>query len=294
MQELNWNAFRLKFNGRESKAFESLCYRLFCREFGRNLGIFRYKNQIGIETEPILVHDELIGFQSKFFDHTINKQEITKSIEKAKLKNPDLKKVHVYLNLEFSESTKPDVKEATTKAAIEEFARSLGLQIEWRVPSHIEAQLSLDENKTLAQYFFSLEKGIADSVEELTEHSSAILKPIHSKIEFGGSEIRIDRTQALKELSETLAKSSLAIVSGVAGVGKTALIKDFLEIERDEVPLFIFKASEFNIAHINELFKNYGNFSLADFITEHESAEENTSPPKRNTSSSILPRNFPI
>ncbi len=91
MQELNWNAFRLKFDGKESKAFEALCYRLFCREFGRSLGIFRYKNQIGIETEPILGHDELIGFQSKFFDHTINKQEITKSIEKAKLKNPDLK-----------------------------------------------------------------------------------------------------------------------------------------------------------------------------------------------------------
>ena len=274
MQELNWNAFRLKFNGRESKAFETLCYRLFCREFGRNLGIFRYKNQTGIETEPVLVNDELIGFQSKFFDHTINKQETTKSIEKAKLKNPDLKKIHVYLNLEFSESTKPEVKEAATKAAIEQFARSVGLQIEWRVPSHIEAQLSLDENKTLAQYFFSLEKGIADSVEELTEHSSAILKPIHSKIEFGGSEIRIDRTQTLKELSETLAKSSLAIVSGVAGVGKTALIKDFVEIERDDAPLFIFKAIEFNIAHINELFKNYGHFSLVDFITEHEPAKE--------------------
>jgi hypothetical protein len=274
MQELNWHVFRLKFAGKESKAFETLCYRLFCREFGRSLGIFRYKNQTGIETEPILVNDELIGFQSKFFEHTINKQEITQSIEKAKLKNPDLKTIHVYLNLEFSESTKPHVKEAATKAAIEEFARSLGLEIEWRVPSHIEAQLSLDENKTLAQYFFSLETGITDSVEELTQHFSAILKPIHSKIEFGGSELRIDRTQALKELRDTLAKSSLAIVSGVAGVGKTALIKDFVGIEGDEIPLFIFKASEFNIPHINELFKHYGNFSLVDFITEHEPAKE--------------------
>ena len=37
--------------------------------------------------------DELIGFQSKFVAHTINNQEITKSIRKAKLKNPDLKNV---------------------------------------------------------------------------------------------------------------------------------------------------------------------------------------------------------
>src|ERR1044072_381438 len=102
MQEINWNNFRAKFNGKESKTFEYLCYLLFCREFGLSTGLFRYKNQAGIETEPILINGKWIGFQSKFFDNKINQQEIVDSIETAKNRNPKLDKIYVYLNLEFS------------------------------------------------------------------------------------------------------------------------------------------------------------------------------------------------
>lgn len=274
MQDFNWNAFRFKFNGKESKAFETLCYRLFCGEFGRPLGIFRYKNQTGIETEPIRVNGSCIGFQAKFFDHTIDKQEIAKSIEKAKVKNPDIKTIYVYLNQEFSESPKANVKDAQTKIAIEALAASIGLQIEWRVPSHIEAQLSLPENKALAQYFFSLEKSVTESLEELEEHSSAILKPIHSQIDFNGLNIRIGRAAALAELRSALEKSPLLIVSGAAGVGKTALLKDFLESVPKEIPFFLFKATDFNVSHINEVFQRYGAFTLMDFISEHKSVAE--------------------
>jgi hypothetical protein len=274
MQDLNWNVFKFKFNNRESKAFETLCYRLFCREFKVPLGIFRYKNQIGVETEPILVDGHWIGFQAKFFDHTIDKQEITSSIEKANVKNPDIKKIYVYLNLEFSESTKPGVKDAQTKVAIEAAAAAIGLQVVWRVPSHIEAQLSLPDNKVLAEYFFSLEKGMTDWLEELEEHSWAILKPIHAQIDFDGFEIRIDRSDHLIELKSALQRSPLVIVSGAAGVGKTALLKEFVNSIAPECRFFLFKASEFNVSHINEVFHHYGTFSLIDFIREHEDVAE--------------------
>jgi len=49
MQEINWNNFKAKFNGKEAKTFEHLSYLLFCREFNQSTGIFRYKNQAGIE-----------------------------------------------------------------------------------------------------------------------------------------------------------------------------------------------------------------------------------------------------
>ncbi len=52
MQEINWHNFKAKFNEREQKAFERLCYLLFCDEHNKETGIFRYKNQIGVETEP--------------------------------------------------------------------------------------------------------------------------------------------------------------------------------------------------------------------------------------------------
>ncbi len=273
MQEVNWNNFRAKFNGKESKTFEYLCYLLFCCEFGLSAGIFRYKNQAGIETEPVFINGQWIGFQAKFFDNRINQKEIEDSIETAKNRNPKLNKMYVYVNLEFSESSRKDGKEPKYKISIESFARSKNVEIEWRVPSHIEAQLSVAENRVLAQYFFSFEKGVLDALEELAEHSTAILKPIHSQIDFNGEQIKIERAGALAKLSAGLACSPLVILSGVAGVGKTALIKDFLNVLGPGIPIFIFKATEFNVSHINELFKNYGSLSLLDFINEHEDVD---------------------
>lgn len=270
MQEINWNNFKAKFNGKEAKAFEDLCYYLFCREFGQSAGIFRYKNQAGIETEPIHAGGELIGFQSKFFESKINPQEIKDSIKTAKGKNPKLNKIYFYINHEFSESSDKRKKEPQYKVGIEAFAKSHGLEIEWRVPSHIEAQLSLDANRGLASFYFSLKKGVVDFIVELTNHTLAILKPIHSEIGFNEAKIKIDRTDTLSKLRSTLEQSPLVILSGAGGVGKTALIKDFHASLGEDIPLFIFKATEFSIAHINELFNNYGDFTLLDFVSEHE------------------------
>ena len=36
-----------------------------------------------------------------------------------------------------------------------------------------------------------------------------------------------------------------------------------------KTPFFVFKATEFNVSHVNQLFKNYGDFTLSDFVREH-------------------------
>ena len=269
MQEINWNNFKAKFNGKEQKSFELLCYRMFCSEFGQNLGIFRYRNQVGIETEPIQYDNEWIGFQAKFYETKINKGDIKDSITKAKRKNPELDKILFYINQEFSESSKKDEKEPQYKIEIENHAESKGVEIEWRVRSHFERQLSLGENLDLAQHFFSLGKSVIDLVQELSQHTESILTPINSEIRFDGNEIKIDRSNEINQLREVLNQSSSVIVSGEAGVGKTAVIKDFYQEIKDTAIFFVFKATEFNIPSINELFKSYGDFTLADFIREH-------------------------
>jgi hypothetical protein len=63
MVKINWDKFKVK-NEDYRKSFEELAYFLFCRKFKRNTGIFRYKNQTGIETEPIKENRKLIGFQA--------------------------------------------------------------------------------------------------------------------------------------------------------------------------------------------------------------------------------------
>ena len=50
---MNWNKFAIKNENKEQWAFEQMAYLLFCSEFDNNVGLFRYKNQTGIETEPL-------------------------------------------------------------------------------------------------------------------------------------------------------------------------------------------------------------------------------------------------
>lgn len=62
----------------------------FCVGHNNKIGSFRFKNQTGIEAEPIQAGSELVGFQAKYYETQIvtNKEEIINSIKKAKVKNP--------------------------------------------------------------------------------------------------------------------------------------------------------------------------------------------------------------
>lgn len=267
---INWNNFKVKFNEKEAKAFESLAYQLFCNEFGNRKGIFGFKNQIGIEREPIKVGRDIIGFQAKYYETQIshNKTDIIDSIKKAKEKNPVLTKILVYLNQEFSEGKKE--KNPRYKKKIEEEAQNLGVEIEWRVPSHFERQLVLPENRYLADYFFSLGKSIIDFLNELQNHTEAILTPIHSEIKFAGKIIKLERKEIIDSLLNTSDDTQFIILTGGAGVGKTAIVKDFYNKFKSAHPIYLFKATEFNLNNINELFKQFGDFTLTDFIDAHK------------------------
>lgn len=64
--EINWGNFRAKFNGKEQKTFEWLCSLLFYKEHRYFAGALRYQNQAGIEADPIMVDQDIVGFQAKF------------------------------------------------------------------------------------------------------------------------------------------------------------------------------------------------------------------------------------
>jgi hypothetical protein len=276
MQEVNWGNFRAKFNGKEQKTFEWLCSLLFYDEFGKSYGVFRYKNQPGIETEPILVDREWIGFQAKFYDTKIidNVEEIKKSIRIAKTDNPNLQRVLFYLNQEFSENPKPGKKEPTYQIDIETFATKQGVQIEWKVPSHFEAQLALDRNKHIAQHFFSFNRSIVDFIEELHWFTERFFVPIHSAMELHGQTIKLDRSSLVQEIKTAFEQSPILILSGEAGVGKTAVVKELYNEVKDEMPFFAFRATAFQASHINQVFRHYGDFTFSDFLDEYEEIPE--------------------
>jgi len=152
---INWKTFEAKYENREQWAFEQMTYFLFCIEINNITGVFRYKNQTGIETEPVEKEGVFYGFQSKFYTTSIsqNKNDIIDSIKKAKSKNKPLNVIYFYLNKELSESNKKDKKKPQYQIQIENEADKAGIKIEWRVKSHLEFQLSQPTNNWIANIF---------------------------------------------------------------------------------------------------------------------------------------------
>lgn len=271
MEEVNWNNFKSKFNNHEQTAFERLCYLLFCKEHGKDTGIFRFKNHAGIETDPIEKDGQVIGWQAKFYGTRLSehKDELIQSIDTTLARHPEVNKIIFYTNQEFGQDKKKT--DPQYKIDIENHAKGKGIEIEWRTSSYFESPFVCEQNLSIAQHFFSLKKGILDSIAELSRSTESVLKPIRSEISYDGKTIKLDRSAALKTLMDMKDNSSPKILSGGAGVGKTAVIKDFCDACKESHPLFVFKATQFrNISHINQLFKDYGEITATDFIDEHK------------------------
>jgi hypothetical protein len=274
--EANWGNFRAKFNGREQKAFEWLCSLLFYKEHGRPTGALRYFNQPGIEAEPVTVDTEVIGWQAKFIGSDLSKYkaDLIRAIDTAKTQHPTLTQLHFFLNVDFGRSKKPGVKDPPYKTEIEAYAKLKGIAITWKTASFFETPFVCETNANIAGHFFTLGASVIDFVREIARHTDAVLAPIHSAILVEGRSIKIDRRSVLSRLKDTLSRSSLVIVSGEAGVGKTAVVKDLYDEVKGSAPFFVFKATEFNVSHVNQLLKDYGAFTFSDFIREHEDFAE--------------------
>ena len=274
--EINWGNFKAKFNGKEQKTFERLCSHLFYKEHNHSIGAFRYHNQAGIEANPITVDEDVIGWQAKFIGSKIrdHKSDLIRAIDNAKDENPALTRIFFYFNVDFPPSSKSGVKDPSYKTEIEEHAKCKGLNITWRTAGFFETPFVCEENANIAKHFFSLEKSVFDLLNELSRHTESILESIHSEISFNNKIIKIDRSLVTEHLEEAIASSPLVILSGEAGVGKTAVIKDLYNHIKDSVPFFVFKANEFNISNVNQLFKDYGDFTLLDLTQHYRDSKE--------------------
>jgi hypothetical protein len=269
---MNWKIFGIKYENRETWAFEQMAYLLFCAEFNNRVGLFRYKNQTGIETELIEKDEKYYGFQSKFYTNSIaaNKDDIIDSIKKAKSKNKLLDELFLYINQELSESTTKGKKKPQYQLAIEKVAKAEGINIQWRVPSHFELQLSLPENKYINDIFFSLEPNEGDLLDEILEHNENIFQAIQTEITFGDKQIKIDRSSEIETIATASQENKHIIISGEGGCGKTAILKEFYNSYVKKIPICFFKANELNVNHINDIFHFDHKFTFAQFINAYK------------------------
>lgn len=270
---MNWKVFNLKYDKRETCAFEQMSYLLFCAEFDNRIGLFRYKNQTGIETEPIDKDGVFYGFQAKYYTTSIseNKDDIIDSIKKAKSKNSQLNELLLYVNQELSESTIKTKKKPQYQLDIEKVATDVGVNIDWRIPSHFELQLSLPENKHLHDVFFGLELNEGDLIDEVSRHNENILQAIQTEIVFGDKQIKIDRNSIIEEIGiSCLQKGKNIVVSGEGGCGKTAIFKEFYGLNSTKIPICVFKANELNVNHVNDVFQLESKFTFIQFLNAYK------------------------
>jgi len=265
---MNWKVFGVKYDKRETWAFEQISYLLFCAEFDNRIGLFRYKNQTGIETEPIERDGKFYGFQSKYYTTSIsdNKDDIIDSIKKAKSKNKQLDELLLYINQELYESTTKSKKKPQYQLDIEKSAKAVGINIKWRVPSHFELQLSLPENKYINDNFFSLDPNDGDLLDEISKHNENILQAIQTEISFGDKQIKIDRNSVVEAIANASQKKKNIIISGEGGCGKTAIFKEFYNSNFKKIPICVFRANELKVNHINDIFHFDHIFTFTQFI----------------------------
>ena len=155
---VNWRAFEYKFSDNPQRAFENLTYCLFCNEYGQKNGIFRYFNQPHIETNPIQVGDKLIGFQAKYYAESVamssKEEDLRKAVEGASKAYPGITTLYFYISREFSPSSEKDKVKPAYQTNIENIAKGLGITIEWKGLSNIEAQLMQDKRLTICRNVF--------------------------------------------------------------------------------------------------------------------------------------------
>lgn len=271
---LNWNLFNI-LHPNAPLAFEEMCYFLFCEQFNQPYGIFRYKNQAGIETEPIEYEGVLIGFQSKYIkDINNNIADICDSIDKAKKHNPRQSRYYLYINQEFSEGKKGKKPHAQMK--IESCAKENHLELIWMLPSNLEYLLHQRQNEYIFEIFFTEHNGLDKLIEEQQILRNRQLSLIKAEIIYNDQSIKIDRSATIAALDEHINQGHNIIISGEGGAGKTAIIKEYIE-QHSAYPILFTKASalyefealdirsSFNINRIN---KAYGDQKIKIFVVD--------------------------
>lgn len=230
----NWEIFSAKFSHDKELTFEWFSYLLFCREFDLPKGWFGFKNQSGIEKNPIEHDGEVIGFQSKFYSTSLSahKDELIETLNKVKRDYSELSKVLFYTNQLWGQAYDRVEKKMTSPQVlvdIEDKAKELGILLEWREASFFESEFVCLEHDDLSKFFFTerVQQGwqrfddwsnTKTNVEEeyFVDDNIKVITPHHKD----NNELNV--IDGINEIREKLTVGSTSVrLVGLSGVGKT-------------------------------------------------------------------------
>lgn len=274
---VNWKAFEYKFSDNPQRAFENLTYYLFCNEYGQKNGIFRYFNQPHIETNPIQVGDKLIGFQAKYYAESVamssKEEDLRKAVEGASKAYPGITTLYFYISREFSSSSEKDKVKPAYQTNIENIAKGLGITIEWKGLSNIEAQLMQDKRLTICRnVFFQVDSAVQECCESLKRHKEDIFNHIRTEVSYKDKTIALD-TNNFNMDSFLKSNNQILVVDGEAGTGKSALIKkDLVSIDNDTIVL-AFRCTDMDVSDKRNFLLTYGSLVIDEVLKVYEEIE---------------------
>jgi hypothetical protein len=234
MIQTNWDIFSAKFSTNKETTFEWFAYLLFCREFNLPKGWFGFKNQSGIEKNPIEHERQVIGFQAKFYSTSLSdhKEDFIEMLVKAKRDYPNLTKILIYTNQLWGQAhNKKENKMASPRALvdIETKAKELNILLEWREASFFESEFVTLEHDDLSKYFFTEEplqgwqryddwSNTKTNIEDeyFIDNDIKVITPQNKN----NSELNVvDGIKAIRDKLSTTGTSVRLV--GLSGVGKT-------------------------------------------------------------------------
>jgi len=230
----DWEIFSAKFSSNKELIFEWFSYLLFCREFNLPKGWFGFKNQSGIEKNPIKYNGEIIGFQSKFYSTSLSthKDELIETLNKVKRDYPELTKLLFYTNQIWSQAHNNIEKKMTPPQAlvdIENKAKELGISLEWKEASFFESEFVCLEHDDLSKYFFTEQaqhgwQRFDDwsntkaeiEAEYYFDDNVKVISPNHQQ----NNELNV--VDGINEIRQKLSSTGTSVrLIGLSGVGKT-------------------------------------------------------------------------
>ncbi len=212
-KDINWNKFAVK-NEHTTKAFESMCLALFCRE--HQLSGYDFKanfNQAGVEIHPVQVNGKFVSFQSKYISNGKSSSfysQLKKSLKKAVDLYKSLQKVIVYTNL----SLKPN----------DDLEEQYGIKLQYIQENNFNELLSKPSNFDIYQKYFG-----GEDLKYLVAQNLQI-----DERTFLNSKQFLDLPISCSHLSQKAAEITKAnsIIFGHAGTGKSEILKKlYLEAE---------------------------------------------------------------
>lgn len=222
MIDINWKRFELK-NPKATEAFETLCYFLFCRKYKVTDGIRTDFNQVGLETEPIKDKEgKYCGFQSKYFEKSINYKNIADSIGNALDHYDELNHIIIYVNQQAQTSCK-SAKEIERKCS------EKGVTVEWFLPGEFLSSLNQPENLDLAEFYF----GETDVLKWTSDSKSLRINTLLQAKEYIELNLKNkDTTVTVSQYAEVILSSEdkLHLFSGAAGSGKSVCLRKLFNI----------------------------------------------------------------